>query len=204
MIKHKVTLFIGHKRKSGKDTFADYLQEELDNIDLKHYRTAFANPIKEAFAAAHDTTVDEVNYLKNTDNGKTRNKIIKFSAKMESMFKDIWKKITEKEFESVDGKVDVILVSDFRFKAEYEYFKEKYEPITLKVHRRDVTDSTKPEIDLDDYEFDITVDNTEGRTLDDLREAAKEIALILETVLINKYMADNDKEWCQNRFKKKK
>ncbi len=205
-----VTVLIGHKRKSGKDTFADFLVKYLDAMELKYDRTAFADPLKEAICSATGLSIDELNYNKNNDS-VTRSRIINFSKYLTDTFENLWVKYVKERRESVKNNIDVFLVTDFRLNEEYDaMYTDDTSFVSIKIHRNDFTSDTRTETELDNFEFDIHVDNTksyigdneeliEGRTLKDLDRAAKEIATILETMVINLHIGVNDREWLRKR-----
>lgn len=119
------------------------------------------------------------------------------------MFGNMWVKfIRDKREKAYANKVDIFIVNDFRLLEEFDYLDGRDERIiTINIKRRKYTTDDRTEIELDDYPFDITIDNDKDRTLEDLNDAAKEVAGLLETALITYNIENNNKEWIQNRTK---
>ncbi len=198
-----ITVLIGHKRKSGKDEFTNYLIKHLDEIKLTHDRHAFADPIKTLVCSTFDITLEELEERKINDGGIIRKALIDFSNATTTMFGNMWVKfIRDKREKAYANKVDIFIVNDFRLLEEFDYLDGRDERIiTINIKRRKYTTDDRTEIELDDYPFDITIDNDKDRTLEDLNDAAKEVAGLLETALITYNIENNNKEWIQNRTK---
>ncbi len=193
-----IIIMVGHKQKSGKDTFSDFLIERLTEYNLSIKRTAFADPLKKAYAKELNISLEKLEELKNRDE-MFRKLMNIYSKKHKDKHGNEWLMTVYDEFETAKkDKVDVFIVTDFRLLEEYKEFK-RLEPITVNIKRHKHTTNDITETDLDKFEFDITVDNDETRTLDDLKYAAQEVAGMVETVLINKHMSLNNREWLRKR-----
>ena len=109
---------------SGKDTFANLLIDQLPNA--KKY--AFADPIKEIAYKYHNW-----NGIKDE---KGRQLLIEIGKTGRKVNLHIW---TEEVIEKIQKqKPEVVIISDWRFKHEYEKMKEVFEKkniLTIRVKR---------------------------------------------------------------------
>lgn len=73
-----------------------------------------------------------------------------------------------KKLNSTEAKISGVVISDLRYKSEVAQLKEAFKDvredlIPIRINRFETSPSTDPsERDLDDYEFDITIDNVNG------------------------------------------
>lgn len=149
---------------SGKDTFAKFLQEYLQDCEILH----FADPIKECAAKyfCWDGNKDE----------KGRRLLQQLGRVGREYQKDIWVlKLIERMVENKK----FYIVPDWRFKNEFKLLVEKYGRWNI-VAVRVIRDGIKilddiSEHDLDDFKsYDYIVFN--DSTLDDLKKAARVLA----------------------------
>jgi len=169
-------VLIGHKKRQGKDTFAQLLIEELAFRGVNTKKFAFADAMKDIVADMFDIDRNTLDYYKNKSesivfDSKTtdfRKILQRFgSGKMKELFgKTVWVDVVRKQFD----KDSVNIVTDFRFPEEY--IKGAF---TIKVDRgiKD-NDEHISEKALDDFNFDYVVDNS--GSLEDLRKEAKKVA----------------------------
>jgi len=154
----KVVLISGLKR-SGKDYVSDM---------LKITKLSFAKPLKMILAETLSLKMSELENFKNQElDIKVGNLICtdfrtalqKFGTEvMQSWFgKDVWVDLL------IDNLPDVecVVVSDWRFKREYEVLSEKFDVFTVRVEDYNLTpDEHKSEQDLLDFKFDYKIDNS--------------------------------------------
>jgi len=172
-------ILIGHKKRQGKDTFAQLLIEELAFRGVKTRKFAFADAMKDIVADMFDIDRNTLDYYKNKpervvfDSQITdfRKLLQKFgSGKMKDIFgKSIWRDIVIKQFD----KDSVNIVTDFRFPEEY--IKGAF---TIKVDRGvENNDEHISEKALDNFKFDYIVDNS--GSLEDLNKEVKKVANLI-------------------------
>ena len=174
-----MVILIGYKKRSGKDTVANIISNYVECQKL-----SFAQPLKEILADTLNISLSELEDKKNNNetinwfNGyiSFRQLLQRFgNGKMKTFFgKDVWVKLTESKI-----KDDLVVISDFRFKEEYEYLKKFHKVITIKVER-DLKNDDKDESenDLNDFKFDYVINNNGT-----LIETEKQVIKILSEVL---------------------
>lgn len=161
-----VIVLISGKAEHGKDTFAVFLKEALEEKGYKVGIYHFAKAVKEEAAEklGWDGSKDE----------QGRSLLQKHGQGMREYDPYYWcKKLEEK----LTGDEDIILCPDTRYKTEVGYFKirldSNYTVVTLRVNRYQ---NSRPydnnltveqrnhisETDLDDFHFDIRVKYDEG------------------------------------------
>ena len=160
---------IGCYKRQGKDTFANMVKNEFANKGFEVELHSFANAVKVIVADLLNTSVEELDYLKNTNeqivvfnqNTTVRDLLIQFgNGKMKEIFgKSVWKDVVAKKLKS--DKVNVI--TDFRFEEEIIP-----EAITVQV----VKDSKECDF-LKDFKFDFVIENNKG--LEELKNKAKQL-----------------------------
>jgi hypothetical protein len=187
----KVVVLISGKMRSGKNTFADMLIDEMSKYtDKKVTFDYFAKPVKDQ---CKDVFRNLTNYLNDvskdvgakclyTDDDnwyEDKNDItrILLQTYATDIFRDkvdefYWAKTMKEKLEKSEQ--DVILITDWRFKNEALIIEDSKEYKTLKI-RIDRPELFIPyseitqhqsEVDLDDYEdFDISVLNTSFESL---------------------------------------
>lgn len=162
----KKYILIGHKKRHGKDTFAEMLQRHLPNSKV----LSFAYPMKDIMADTAGITIAELEEIKNNDK-EARIQLQKFgSNKMKDYFgQDVWRNLLMKRAEECDE--EYIIVSDFRFPVEVIEG-----ATTVKIYRPQIEseDSHESETALDDFDFDVVIKN--DSTLDELDTIAKHFA----------------------------
>jgi dephospho-CoA kinase len=132
------------EKRVGKDTTAKILQKYLPNFK----KVAFADIPKDILCDTFEIDREKFEDLKNTD-PIFRKYLINFAESMKRYFgKDIWAKLALKESQN-------IIISDLRFKEEYDYIK-KFNPIIIHI-----IDKNIKEQDIDKLPFDFEIDNTE-------------------------------------------
>lgn len=179
-------------KRSGKDTaagiliqkgfnrlsFADKLKEmtsEIYNIDIKHF---YDQDLKEKplmhlpVAPKDDSSLALSSIFKNemyNDNGQLywtpRSLLIYEGSVKRAVDPDYWVNISLASA-NPDG---LHVISDLRYKSEAEAIKNcGMDYLLIRINRFEENPSTDPsETDLDDYQFDVYIDNT--RSLDDFQ-----------------------------------
>jgi hypothetical protein len=182
---------ISGKKCHGKDTLAEFIIEEC--VRIYHQpdfakKTAFANPIKEIVLLMFPHALrDDV-----FGSSEKRETIIPGYVNPETMapltIRDVllfvgeWGRKTNENcwvnatFGVVDkmlAKGNFVIISDTRRVNEAETIKKRGGKI-IRIVRNDIgfTNNHPTEVDLDNYDFDMVVENT---SMEALREAAKEI-----------------------------
>ena len=175
-------ILIGHKSRQGKDTFAEFLSEYLENSKI----TRFADPMKEILASTFGINEETLENLKNNpeikiqDTSNTipnlsfRDIIINFgNKKIKEIFGEfVWANLLYKRYEK--SSYDYIIVPDFRFPIEY-----KEHAITVKVQRKQVIPDNEADIALNNFNFDYYIDN--NGDLNSLKEKAEKFSKKLLT-----------------------
>lgn len=167
---------IGGKAKCGKNTFGEYLREELKDYGYKPCVMRITDPL---YGYAR-------NYFE--WNGNDQDKPREFLQKMG--IEIIRNKMGKKEFllnrlyediEILSNFFDAFIITDARLVNEFESIKDKYEDVvTIKLERHNYDDQlteeeakhiTEKEIDdFDDFDYII-----ENRGFNDLKSAALEL-----------------------------
>lgn len=172
-------ILINGKKRSGKDHFATLIQSELDDRGFTSEIISYADPMKLILAETFDITLDELEEYKseaahigikgrkNTSRYKQvtnmRSVIQKFGTDaMKTFFgENVWVDLLLQSADNTEA--DYIIIPDFRFNTEYIE-----DSLTIKINNREIKDDYNSghisENDLNDFEFDITIDNT-GYTL---------------------------------------
>ena len=162
---NKKFILLGHRKRQGKDTFANMLKEHLGDAKI----LSFAYPMKKILSTMKGLSMDEFENLKNSD-AQTRLEIQRFGQVMKEWFgEDVWKTLVE--VKAFDCKEKYIIVSDFRFPNEYID-----NATTIKIVRdmEPSGDDHISETALVDYTFDLNIYNT--GSLEDLNKTAFYIA----------------------------
>ena len=167
---------IGGKAKTGKNTFGEYLREQLKDYGYKPCVMHITEPLY-AFAK---------NYFEwdGNENTKPREFLQKMGIEI------IQQKLGKKDFllnrlyediEILSEFFDAFIITYARLIHEFESIKEKYEEVvTIKLERKNYEDQMTDEerqhvteTELDQYEdFDYIIEN---RVIDDLKTSAIEI-----------------------------
>ena len=192
-------LAISGKLRHGKDTFANYIIEELQkrNFNKEIYKTAFANPIKEAALSMFPQIDPYVYYgpseLRNTsiegyinpETGETliaRDPLTMIGKWGRLCNKNCWVYATINKFPKLIKENKFIIVTDARFENECNHLHKLGSKI-IRIVRPGIGFTTNDisETDLDNYkDFDKIIINN---TLDDLRKAAADV--------INEYILES-------------
>lgn len=173
---------IGGKARSGKNTFGDYLREELKEYGYRPCVMRITDPL---YGYAR-------NYFEWDE--KSEEKPREFLQKMG--IEIIKEKLGKKDFllnrlhediEILSNFFDVFIITDARLVDEFKNIKEKYdEVITIKLERNskenNLTEEQANHItekDIDKYNgFDFTIEN---KSLEELKKWAVEIIRNVET-----------------------
>lgn len=171
-----IVLISGYKR-SGKDTTAKMMKEIIeDGTSQKVEILSFAEPLKQIIATLFDISVEELEDFKNDPVNnqlymltgyQNYERITDFrvllmrigNEAMKPIFgEDVWVKIMKDKIAKSDA--DVIIIPDFRFLVEDAF--KKTNSITIRIKNDNIKNTTKhaSETELDNYEFDVILDNT--------------------------------------------
>lgn len=168
-------ILVGHKKRQGKDTFAEYLIYQLDGKGIRAEQLSFANPMKAIMAESLGVDMETLDAMKNGSE-HYRSVLQRFgSGLMKKHFGDtVWRDMAVKEFEKLerDG-VDCVIISDFRFPCEYI---EGATTINV-IRNNECTGTHISETALDGYKYDYTIENT--GSLSDLDNMADNMADII-------------------------
>lgn len=202
---------ISGKARSGKDTFANMLAEELNSVSHPSYvNMAFAHELKLRCQAAFDLSYEQLwgddkevldkRYMKPEksyayepaddklpDRYWTAREIMQnYGAFYRTIDNEFWIKNLFRVAE--DKEYTNVIVTDVRYMNEAKYIQHKKGGYVIRVERGskdDVHNMQHPsEVELDNYgDFDFTVNN--NGTLDDLRQTTKDVCQFLK-------VSDND------------
>jgi len=159
----KILLISGYKR-AGKD----FVSSEINKM-FGGTICSFAYHLKHIVANTLDIKMDDLDKWKNEElDLKAGNLIIsdfrtilqRFGTDAMKMWfgDDVWVELFTKHI----PESELVIVSDFRFKSEYEYLTQEFDHIfTIRVNDDNIipTDHIS-ERDLDDFVFDVVIDNT--------------------------------------------
>lgn len=159
-------------KRSGKDYVALKIKELINKGSI----ISFAEPLKDIMAITLGYSKDELEDLKNNSNLEYRGYLQRFGT--EAMKKhfgdDVWANLLLSKIKDDE----VTIVSDWRFKSEYNVLAKHHDVITVRVHNDNLTpDSHISERDLIGFKFDHVLDNTYQNTtiLDSLKPLIDEI-----------------------------
>lgn len=160
-------VLIGGKKRAGKN----YVAENLLRLKPGYKIMAFADILKDIVCKTFDLDRRKLEGLKNLESKisyRDGNRYVQFTnfrlilqrlgtnALRPLLGDDIFAKLTYAEIKR-QGFKDII-ISDFRFKSEYEYMCTQDNVLTINV-LGGVSDNHPSEHDLDDFSFDCVIDN---------------------------------------------
>ncbi|MBE0498610.1 MAG: hypothetical protein IBX43_05135 [Campylobacterales bacterium] len=167
----KHIILIGHKKRQGKDTFAEMLQAHTGGTIIR-----FADPMKEIIADTLGMSLDELELIKNAElpitlppkNGmlaQTNARVIlqRFGTEaMKKQFgKNVWGELLLEK--AVLLGAETTIVPDFRFEEEYQYLMRNTAAriITVNIVRPGASsgDEHLSEKGLDGFPYDWVIDN---------------------------------------------
>lgn len=159
---------ISGKRCAGKDYFADFITKEYEGS--KVYR--LADEVKREYAIANNKDFNRLLYDREYKE-KYRQGIIDLGTKERSKDSFVWcKKLDQQISEN-----KLVIIADVRYPNEIEYFKNKYDVITVRITADDMTrksrgweenpniDNSETEILLDYYNHDFVINNSLGKKI---------------------------------------
>ena len=144
-------ILISGKRNSGKNYIGEMIAKGISKN--KCHLCGFADIPKRM-----------INFQEDSREEKEQNRInlIRFAEGEKLKDKYVWAAALYKETKDLD--VNFIIVTDWRFKDEYDYIKSKANVITIRVednkYRGNYVDRHRSETELDDFVFDFYVNNT--------------------------------------------
>ena len=167
---------IGGKAKSGKNTFGEYLKEELKDYGYKPCVMHITEPLYAYARNYFEWNEQEDNkpreFLQKMGIEIIRDKMGKKDFLLKRLYEDI---------EILENFFDCIIITDARLIHEFEDIKKHYEDVvTIKLEREnynsELTEEEKEHItekEIDSYQnFDYIIDN---KSLKELKNAALEI-----------------------------
>lgn len=184
-------ILINGKKRSGKDFFAEKLQEELYKNKKTSEVMSFADPIKEIISTTFNITKEQLDDYKNDKNKiavvKSNDLTVDYSVMtdfrtvlqnfgteaMQTTFgQDVWVDLLRNKAKESD--VDFVIVPDFRFLQEY------ISPLTVKIRNDEIdnacADKHASENELNDFEFMFEIDNSGQPDLtDQIQKFVKDI-----------------------------
>ncbi len=157
-------------KRSGKDYISLKLQEAIPNSKI----ISLASPLKDIIALSMGISKDDLEEYKNLGSsicvdgliGITNFRTLLQQFGTEAMKKwfgdDVWVNLAIKRItELTESGVETIIISDWRFRSEYNALARVANVITLRVEDSNlIADSHISEHDLDNFNFDFTIDNT--------------------------------------------
>ncbi len=167
---------IGGKAKSGKNTFGEFLREELKDYGYKPCVMHITEPLYSYARTYFNWNGNEDDkpreFLQKMGIEIIRDKLGKKEFLLNRLYEDI---------EILSNFFDAFIITDARMVYEFTSLKEKFEDVvTIKLERKnynsELTEEEKNHItekEVDEYdEFDYVIEN---RSLDDLKAAALEV-----------------------------
>jgi len=185
-------ILIGHKKRHGKDSFAEMLREHLGDTARVF---SFATPLKQVVANTFGMQIETLDYCKNNnimlyvDDEPLmdfRTILQRFGTEaMKPVFgDDIWARLMAGKIEAAGlAGAEYVIIPDFRFTSEYERLHTLLpldEIITINVTRSSIEsgETHSSETELDDFNYQILVRNDDD--LAQLDKVAKILAKDLE------------------------
>lgn len=161
-----IILGIAGKKESGKTTLASLIKEAYSDAVIVN----FADALKEEVAKACGITVDFLETHKKDFRPLLQWWGTGFRRKFDGDY--YWINRWWERIHSISPRPKLVITADVRFKNEADQIRKLKEPvirINRTMHRED---SHASEIELDDYQFDLVIQN--DGTLDDLRRVVLE------------------------------
>ena len=171
---NKKLIVLSGKKRVGKDTVANLFN---DYTQRKYELRAFAEPVKEIVSKVTRQTPYTLDLFKDfkmvgidsIDSNLTIRELYRKTADFykDLLGEDIFTKIMMRNLVCEKSKYPRVIITDMRFKVEYEQMK-KLDPVFIRVKCRIGNMDTHPsEIDLDDVpdsDFHFVIDNSGTRT----------------------------------------
>jgi len=161
-------VFIAGKQRSGKDTFATFLQDYLEFRGKRVLVVHFADKVKEEISKLFGFSVVCLDRLKNSSSlvspsgSLTWRQFIQHYAESvkECKGKLYWSLVLKSYIESVGVNYDFVLIPDYRYPYESKVF-DSYDCVFVKVNKqfKGVLDTHKSELSFDDISFPNDIDN---------------------------------------------
>lgn len=174
---------IGGKAKSGKNTFGEYLREELKFYGYKPCVIHITEPLysyaRNYFEWNEQTDEKPREFLQKMGTEIIKEKLGKKDFLLNRLYEDI---------EILSNFFDSFIITDARLIEEFNGIKEKFEEVvTIKLERKDYDDMLTSEErehitekEIDKYkDFDYIVENT---SLEDLKREALEVVKQEESI----------------------
>jgi len=161
-----MTILLYGEKRVGKDTVADII-EEFIKVD----RFSFAKKPKEIFCKLKGISLDD--FEKNKE--KYRKDLIWFAEEMKKGYPYIWVDFVKRQM----NVTKVNLITDLRFKVEYEKIKEIDNVVVIHIIDKNIKEEN---IDKIEFENVFILDNTE-KDIDKLKNKVKNI--LIKTGAIN-------------------
>jgi len=155
-----MTIFLYGEKRVGKDTVADVIEKYI-KVD----RFSFAKKPKEIFCKIKGISLDD--FEKNKE--KYRKDLIWFSEEIKKGYPYIWADFVKKQM----NVTKINLITDLRFKVEYERIKEVDNVIVIHVIDKNIKEEFIEKIDFDK---EIILDNTE-KDINKLKDKVKKILI---------------------------
>jgi len=166
-------ILIGHKARSGKDTFATFLSDSLKEYGYSSEIIRFADPMKEILADTLGVSVSALELMKN-ESAVYRSMVQNFAMSMRKVFGDsVW--ADKAKLRANSSTCDYVIIPDFRF-----FIEDIEGSTTINVVREGSTcgsDLHVSETELDTFDYDYTASNNNG--LDGLFFTAQMMAEII-------------------------
>lgn len=167
----KTVIMVSGLARSGKDTVSDYMLQKMIERGINVSKLSFAQPMKEILADTFELDLGEVDLLKNNS---STNKVMLYNTIHQGMAElsdfrkilqrfgteamkkqfgdDVWVELAHKKLHT-----DFTIISDWRFKSEWEYFmiQPDVNVISVKVYSNmteDTNDSHISEIGLVNFD----------------------------------------------------
>lgn len=163
----KKIVLINGKKRHGKDFLAEKLRSLLVQQNKTVEIMSFAGPIKGLVSTVFDIGLDELDDYKNDETGiynacgeevsNFRKVLQRLGTEAMPIYfgKNVWVDLLKSEADKSNA--DIILVPDFRFPNEHIEG-----ALTVKIFNDDIisTDTHASENSLNDFVFDIVINNT--------------------------------------------
>lgn len=186
-------ILINGKKRSGKDHFAQMLQDEMDNRGITSEIMPYADPIKMILAETFNITLEELEQFKNKSapiavkefkvtNGRykqvtnMRSVLQNFGTEaMKTWFgENVWVDLLLNQASESDA--DFVIIPDFRFKSEYIEDNCTIHILNNAI-QDDKTSEHISENELNDFDFDYILDNT------DYKLTSEDASTLLDMIL---------------------
>nr|QFG73997.1 MAG: phosphomevalonate kinase [Megaviridae environmental sample] len=173
-MKPKVILLSG-KRYVGKDYCAGDLADKLITIHKNTLIVSLADKVKQEYCELMNKDYWRLHQDRQYKE-ENRPAIVEYATTERAKDPLIWCKKLTTYIEKLSSFYEFFIISDIRYPNEINYFNSLYDAVNVRIHADDITrtgrgyiknpvDQDETEVSLDNFKFDIYVDNSNNKMM---------------------------------------